>query len=354
MKFRIFPAAQLSAEHLAAWSRLQRSDATLASPYFRPEFTQAVAAVRGDVEVAVWEQAGKPVGFLPFQRNGRRVGMPVGSPMNDFQGAIAQSDVAWSPQEVVRSAGLRAWRFDHLLTSQTAFAPFQYVFAESPYLDLSQGFEHYFSSRSYHFRKQFRKLDRTASRYGDVRLETNPADRDALRSLVEWKIDQCRRTHVPCTFAEDWSLKLIEHILAHPTEEFSGLLSSLYVGDRIAAVLFAIRSGNVLHEWISAFNRDLGELRPGLILQKHLAQAACSLGITRIDLGTGDEFYKSRLATGSDQLAEGTVHARSLHAPIHRAWIRTKDRLRSTRLRGPVTRARRWLLSTRVWLGFTH
>ena len=56
---------------------------------FGPEFTQAVAAVRGDVEVGVLEERGEPVGFFPFQRSRRNVARPVGGKMSDFQGLIA-------------------------------------------------------------------------------------------------------------------------------------------------------------------------------------------------------------------------------------------------------------------------
>lgn len=354
MKIRVLPATGLSAEHLSAWSRLLKSDATLASPFFRPEFTQAVAAVRGGIEVAIWEQSGEPVGFLPFQRSGRQVGLPVASPKNDFQGAIARADVAWSPQEVVRAAGLRAFRFDHLVATQAAFAPFQFGFAESPYIDVSQGYEHYIKSRSKSFRKHIKRSERKASDFGEIRFEMNPADDGAFRKLVEWKIDQCRRTHIPCSFAREWSVKLIEHILAHPTEGFSGLLLSLYIGDRLAAVQFAIRSGNVLHEWISAYNREMAECSPGLILDNRFTQQANSLGIARLDLGKGPEPYKRWHASGFDQVAEGVVHARPLDGPLYRALYRTKQCLRSTPLRHPVRRVRRWMLSTSIALGFNE
>jgi CelD/BcsL family acetyltransferase involved in cellulose biosynthesis len=354
MKIRVVPPHQLSADDLTAWSRLQQSDPAFFSPFFRPEFTQAVAAVRGDVQVAVWEQAGEPVGFLPFQRNGRRLGLPVGSPSNDFQGAIARADVAWSPQDVVRAAGLRSWQFDHLVASQGGFAPFQYVFGRSPYIDLSQGLEHYLKSRTKTFRKSLKKYERRTTAFGDARLEVDSPDRQALATLVKWKSDKCRRTQVPCSFARGWTVKLLDYILAHPAEHFSGMVLCLYLGDRIAALKFALRSGHVLHEWHSAYNVDMAECSPGMHMENLILQNANSLGITRIDLGKGEETDKIRLATDFVPLAEGAVHARPLQAPVYRSWFRTKDRLRTTALRGPVVRARRWMLQTRIWLGYTE
>ena len=78
MNIRLIPAEQLTPEHVAAWADIQRAEAALDSPYFRPEFTQAVAAVRGDVEVGVLEEGGEPVGFFPFQRGRGNVARPVG------------------------------------------------------------------------------------------------------------------------------------------------------------------------------------------------------------------------------------------------------------------------------------
>ncbi len=358
MNIRVISAAQLSPDHVAAWSRLQRADAALANPFFRPEFTQTVAAVRDDVEVVIWEQAGEPVGFLPFERSSGRVGRPVGSHINEFQGAIARADVSWSPREVVRAAGLRAWRFDHLVANQAAFGPFQYVVADSPYLDLSNGFEHYrksgtksTSNRIADAQRQERKAARDM---GEVRIEVNPVDGQPLAHMLEWKTDQCRRTQSLCNCGVDWVVDLFKRLLDHSTPDFSGMLICLYFGNRPAAIRFALRSGNVLHGIVSAYDRDLSKYSPGSILIVRTAQEASSLGITRIDLGKGSEVHKNWYASGHEQVTEGVVHSRPLHAPLYRGWFRAKDRLRSTRLRGPVRRVRRWMFSTRLWLGYAE
>jgi CelD/BcsL family acetyltransferase involved in cellulose biosynthesis len=68
----------LTAPQLSAWQEIQQSTPLYESPYFRPEFAQAVAAVRSDVEVAVLRDAEKNVGFFPFQRGKLNLGKPVG------------------------------------------------------------------------------------------------------------------------------------------------------------------------------------------------------------------------------------------------------------------------------------
>ena len=347
MKIRVFPVAQLSADHLAAWSRLQQSDAALANPFFRPEFSQAMAAVRSDVKVVVWEQAHEVVGFLPFEQSRWRVGKPVGSHINEFQGAIARTDVAWSPQEVVRASGLRAWRFDHLATTQNAFGPYQCVVSKSPYIDISQGSEHFLNSRNHRWLTKLGQKTRKATReLGEVRFEINSTDRHALMKLLEWNVDQCRRTHRPYTFSCNWVVRSFERLLDHASDEFAGMLFSLYFGERLAAVELNIRSGSTMHRLVVGYDRNLRQYAPGLRLTMHVVQAASKLGITRIDLGKGGEEYKADIATDNDFVAEGTVHSQPLQKPFYRAWIHTKHRLRGTRVQTTMWRLRRWMGET--------
>ena len=49
MNATVTPARALSPGVVARWSELQLRDRCLASPFFRPEFTQAVAQVRNDL-----------------------------------------------------------------------------------------------------------------------------------------------------------------------------------------------------------------------------------------------------------------------------------------------------------------
>jgi CelD/BcsL family acetyltransferase involved in cellulose biosynthesis len=351
MKIDILPAAQLSADHVSAWSRLQRSDAALANPFFRPEFTQAIAAVREDVEVAVWYRGDEPVGFLPFERSGRNTGRPVGSHINESQGAIYQSGVAWYPEDVVRAAGLRAWQFDHLAAAQAPFAEYQFVLGESWFADLSQGFERYVASRQKSFRKKLGQKERKAAReWGDLRLAIEPANRRTLTTLLKWKADHCRRTHRPCNYGYNWVVRSFEVLLDQSTDDFAGLLFGLYFGDRLAAVEFHLRSGRVMHGIISGYDRNLSPCAPGILLSMRVAQTASSLGITRIDFGKGDEPYKEDLATACDAVAEGAVTSRPLHASVYRTWYRAKSRLRATRLRNLLWRARRGMISTQRFL----
>ncbi len=329
---KVIPATQLSADQLRAWSEIQQSEPRLANPFFRPEFTSAVAAEREGVDVAVWEQGGEPVGFLPFERTGRQQGRAVGLYVNQAQGAIMRPDVDWSPQEVVRAAGLRVLKFDHLAVDQQAFSPYQFVVSPSPYLDLSQGFDRYHKSRgksaSLYITRVLQK-DRMAGReLGDVRVEIN--HRASFAKLLEWKIDQSRRTRIPCVFDINWVMRLHERLRLAETEHFSGTMFTLHIGDRMAAGFFCLRSDSVLQGSILGYDRALSRFAPGLVLLMRVAKLAPSLGFTRIDMSSGGESYKAKVGSHFDQVSEAAVTATPLFLPIYRELYRVKNRLRAT------------------------
>jgi len=356
MKIHLIPAAELSADHVSAWSQLQRSEPTLANPFFRPEFTLAVAALRGDVKVAMWEHSGEPAGFLPFERSRWRIAQAVGCRVNLAQGAIARSALDWSPREVVRAAGLRGFRFDNLLVSQKAFAPFQYRAAPTVYFDLSQGFENYHKGRGKSaatFISHVFQKDRKAGRdLGEVRLEINPG-RAELHQLLQWKIAQSRVAREPCVLGVDWIVRLHEQLLDHSSEDFSGTLFCLKIGERLAAAFYCLRSRGLLQGCVLGYDRSLGPYAPGLVILMRVAQMANSLGITRIDMGPGGGEYKEKLASGFEQVGEGAVTAQQWLAPLYQNWIRAKDWLRTTRLGVPARRVRYWMFSARQKLGYT-
>jgi CelD/BcsL family acetyltransferase involved in cellulose biosynthesis len=108
-------ARELTAEQLQAWADLQQADVAIDNPCFRPEFTQAVAEVRDDVEVAVMRQSGDFVGFLPFHRDAHNVAWPVGEVLSDMHGVIACQGLDWNIEVVLKSCGLIALHFDHLI-----------------------------------------------------------------------------------------------------------------------------------------------------------------------------------------------------------------------------------------------
>ena len=352
MNIRVLSPAHLTADHIAAWSQMQTEDPALDSPFFRPEFTHCVATVRDDVEVAVLEDAGRPVGFFPYQRDRGDIGRPVGGHMSDFQGVILAAGRECSPRDLVRGCRLRAWHFDHLLTSQARFEPYHWLTAASPYMDVSRGFDAYQASRrnqaSTELKQLLRKIRKVQREVGPVRYEPYCAAGDVLDTLIGWKMEQYRRIKVINYLQPDWTRDLLHRLLLLRDHDFRGVLSALYVGDQLAAARFDIQSRGVLHVWFLAYDVSLAKYSPGSMLLVETARSAQSLGIRRIDLGKGLERYKEQFMSGATPLAEGSVDLRPMTSAIRRSWRSTRELVRESAFRTPaqyvIRNARAWWL----------
>jgi CelD/BcsL family acetyltransferase involved in cellulose biosynthesis len=348
---------KLAKEQLHAWSEIQRSEPHLSSPYFRPEFTRAVAAVRSDVEVGVLTEGTQAVGFFPFQRSGWNVAYPVGAKLSDFHGLIVSTKIDYDPRELLRSCGLRAWHFSNLLCEQRAFSPFVCREADSPYVDLSNGMDAYIAGRENGRRlmsKHGQSLRKLSREIGPVRLEPHIPDPAIVSMLLAWKSNQLRRMRVPNIFDYCWVRNLLEKILEYKKQDFSPVISVLYAGDTVAAISFALRTRSVLHAWIQAYNVDLARYSPGLMCSIEIMKAAESLGVGRIDFGSGPERYKYRIMSRTAKVGEGTADLRQSAAIIRRTSWTARDSIRMSCLAQParvlaqkVRRVRHWL-DTRI------
>lgn len=350
------PARQLSPAHLAAWAEIVESHPEFDSPYFRPEFTQAVAAVRSDVEIGVLEECGEPVGFFPFQRSRWGCGRPVGGPLSDFHAAIVRPGVEWTLDALLAACRLKSWRFHHLLASQPQFAPWHTGSEGSPYLDLQGGFAAYQQRLrergSGVFKDVARKRRKLEREVGPVRFEFHTSDPHVLRTLLDWKSQQYRRTGLTDVFRFDWTLRLLENLLEYRGEEFAGVISALYAGDHLVAAHMGLRSGRILHYWFPTYNIEFGRCSPGLVMMGEFARTAEHEGIARIDLGKGSEDFKLNFMTGRTMVAEGLIERRPLSRAVRASCIRLREWLRSSPLAGPVELPLRWTRPLRVWLRF--
>lgn len=353
MNVCVLRPGDLTSAQLEVWSEIQRTEPLFESPFFRPEFTLALAAVRADVEVAVLEENGATVGFFPFQRGGR-VGRPAGGPLSDYQGVIIRAGKRWEATEMIRACGLLAWRFDHLLAAQNEFAAFHRRIDPSPYLELKDGFDAYRSSLGEanlkYLNATFRQARQMGREVGPVRVELASTDRDALRLLMRWKSEQYARSGGVDLFAFAWTRALLETLLKTQSESFSGMLSLLFAGERLVSAHMGPSAHGVLHWWFPAYDRQFAKYSPGRILLAEVARGAQAHGIRRIDLGRGIDDYKQRAMSGSTLVASGAVDLRPMTRWLSDQWSRTRERIKKSPLRGVarvpgrlVYRLTRWL-----------
>jgi len=311
LKISVLSGRGLSSDQVAVWREIQQSNPVLQNPCFSPQFTQAVAAVRDDVEVAFIWQGDEPVAIFPFQRKHFSRAIPVGGIVSDYQGLICRKGFRCEPQELLKACGLIAWDFDRLLASQHFFVPCHKYCEPSALIDLSHGYEGYLAERRTAGTTQIKKCEnfmrRMERELGPVRFVRHASDLKWLAQILDWKSQQYLASGWRDLFATKWGRGLVEVIHAKQKTEFAGMLSLLFAGERLVAGHMGMRSDSVWHYWFPAYDRQYAKYSPGLVLLLKMARECEDLGLRSIDLGTGITLYKKRLMNASISVAEGSV-----------------------------------------------
>lgn len=341
MTFRILEPRQLSPDLLDAWDELRKSNPDLPSPFFCPDFILAVADAREDVWVAVIGDKGSIAGFFPFQIERKGFGKPVGEYFSDYQGIICSPGFDCDAFDLLRACGLMAWDFNHLVVGQRCFSRFQRQIEASPLLDLTRGFKAYLQDRSAtgtslikEIAKKTRWLEREA---GKVRFVAHAWDESILRQVLSWRAANLGQ---PLILDTPWISKTLNTIGTTEKQAFAGVLSALYAGDLLIAGHFGMRSETVWHWWLAGYNPEYKRYSPGSILLYKIAEAAPGMNIRIIDLGKGQELYKSRFKNSEAYIAEGSVErgaflrcSRKIGRNVHKLG---KSALNNTVLEGPA------------------
>jgi CelD/BcsL family acetyltransferase involved in cellulose biosynthesis len=302
---------RLSEQQVSLWRALQQANPELSSPCFAPEFTQTVAAVRDDVEVAFVREGGLVAAIFPFQRRAGSRAIPAGGIVSDYQALICRPGFSCDPKELLKECGLVAWDFDRLLASQSLFMPYHKLCEPSARIDLSEGYDAYVAQRQAsgtHAIKQCEYLMRRLEReVGPLRFLVHSADPHLLAQVLEWKSQQYRQSGWKDLLASGWGRALVERIHGLQNPGLSGMLSLLYAGRHLVAGHLGMRSRTVWHYWFPAYDRQFAKYSPGILLLLKMVQATESLGLRCIDIGTGMTLYKKRLMNTSVSVAEGSV-----------------------------------------------
>ena len=336
IEYRIVRPNELTSDEVACWCRMQQSNKQLDSPFFRPEYVQAVAKVRDDVNVTVVSDASGPRAFFPFQVDSHGHAQSVGGKICEFQGVICNNDTEFSVVDIIRKSGIAVWRFDHLLANQQFFKRFFTRESHSPFMDLTKGFDEFLQrgiAKTGTYQSTRRKQRKLIREVGPLRFEFHTLQSNVIDHLIEWKTAQYLRTETLNFFAYPWIVDLLRTLQHTNTEHFAGVVSALFCNDKLIAVHHGIRSRDVLHIWFPAYNREFEKYSPGLILLLELAKGAAVRGIARIDFGKGDERYKASLKSGETPVCVGSVDTRPIMGSIRGGWQKIKRTIRSSKMR---------------------
>lgn len=327
---------ELDATSIQNWESLRQKNPTLSSPFFASEYTRVVAAERSQVEVGVLLREGREVGYFPFERTGGTA-IPVGGGLTDFQGFIVDSDESISPPEYLRGCRLAKCDFRYLATGWSGLEPYRYRRLASPVIGLARGmasFEEAIAARgSDLIPKCTRGLRTLVKRVGPARLELDSRAPHVLERLLAWKSAQHQRNGTHDSFQESDARRIVERLSELHDPTLAGVTTGFYAGDHLVAAALSLRSHQTLHVWITAYNPEFSKLSPGLLCMMEMVRAAAADGVTRIDLGHGDEPYKYRFCTSTDEVAEACIVRGAVSGMAYHCLYRLRQNLLEGRWR---------------------
>ncbi|MFF8934926.1 GNAT family N-acetyltransferase [Streptomyces paradoxus] len=322
-RIRVAGPGELGEGERERWRALRAASEAPRNPFMEPEFTEAVGRVRPGARVAVVYEGLEPAGFLPYERGPLGQGRAIGLGVSDAQGTILRPGLDLETDRLLRACSLSSFAFDNLEAEQRLFVRYAAEEHATYVIDVEKGYETYESvlrSQSPKFLKTTLAKERRLSRQGgELRFVFDEREPAALRTLMEWKSAQYRRTGRRDRFAQEWITRLVGRLARTRAPECSGTLSVLYAGERPVAAHFGLRSSSVLACWFPAYDPEFAKFSPGLVLHLRMAEAAAADGIGMLDLGRGAAEYKDALKTGELPVYEGAVTRPGAGAALH--WL---------------------------------
>jgi CelD/BcsL family acetyltransferase involved in cellulose biosynthesis len=331
-EIELISAGQLRGELAERWSNLRSQNDRFASPYFDIEFTKAVARIRPDVEIAVLsDRAGQVNAFLPFQRVGTR-GEPIGGLLNDVHGVIGSvSDQADFAKRVMATADLSSFSFHASNMNDPGINQCVFRHLSSHYIDLRSGWDVYEKWSRFHsttIRRHRQKTRAMSRHFGPLRFEFDCRDPDLLERLIELKRTKYQRTKTFDILSVQWAADLLREISQIQTRNFKGLLSVLYAGDELVAAHFGMVTDQILHYWFPTFDSRYAKFSPGTELLLRVARQAAEQGVTKVDLGYGDDSYKFKFCNGHESVSFGRVTSSRLAFELARRQYEIRQGLK--------------------------
>jgi CelD/BcsL family acetyltransferase involved in cellulose biosynthesis len=325
--------SRLDSEVESFWHRMHDCDPQFDSPYFHPEFTRAVAAVRTDVEVAVTRDSDeRVVGVFPYQRSMKFHADPIGGRLNDFHGIIADRDQFFDLRSLFNSLNLRTCSFHALAVWRGEFDPYMFRAIGSHFIDLSSGspgYEQWSRQHSTTVRRQPQKTRALCRDIGPLEFEFESNDHQLLEQLIRLKRQKYQRTNTFDILSVDWTANLLREVFNRKCPGFSGVLSVLRAGDAIVAMHFGLKTDRVVHYWFPVFDPVYARYSPGTILLLETCRAAAERRMQRVDLGYGDDQFKFKFANGQSSVLSGLVSFSPLRHSAAKARYSVRNWLRN-------------------------
>ncbi len=316
--------SELGETECGLWRQFALNAPHARSAFMGWRFTACVGDVRDDARVAVIEDEGGILAFLPYHRRPMGIARPIGAPFSDQHGPVVRPGAALDLKRALKMLGLTAYMHT-AMPAQCLSGPAGPVFSSAPvyaaapgadpqaYIDRKRA-EH--STRSKAFGKRERK---TARERGPVEIVLDDQDPAAMEMILQLKRRQFRATGKHDVLGPGWSRAMFERLQQRDAPDFGLRVATLRLNATMAAGEICLLGQSVLHSWIAVYDPEMSNYAPGLQLLQGVIAGAPSLGVDRIDLGTGHGHYKELFADPEGTYLEGAACADGLAGGARRA-----------------------------------
>lgn len=339
----IISSDALTEADILNWRSMIDANPDLASPYFRPEFTQVAGAISPDAKVAVFRRDGKTIGFFPHQVRGGTV-QPLAAPMNDYHGVISKPGEGPCLQGVARSLNAQCLRVGSWVGEAEDATDRETLMVALP----DDGYASWYGERRKTWAKYFKDKERARrsleAELGPVEVKLGLRDPALLDQLIALKRDQYQRTGRHDIFACSWTVELLHALMkVEGTGNFGASMAALWAGGKLVAIEYSLHSQGHYHFWFPVYEPTLARCSPGILLTLETMRLASDDGFRVFDFGFGGEGYKKYFCNVSQTVREAVVVRPGLAATVSNAAVgllNTAGKQRGERLRSSVRR--RW------------
>lgn len=336
----------LTAEDIAAWEGFTSRRPDLIGPYFDVRYVMDIGQSVPDAFIArLYDEQGQIAGYLPYQVRGRTI-QPLGAPLTDYHGVIADDGFVMDYQLLLRSLKANRLEFMGWVGDMTAEkARTRTIEAVTQIADLSDGYDAYFARQKtlhHKFYKNVGRCQRNVEKdFGGFDFTFEMVTPELLQWVIEQKREQYSRSGMHDVFGCGWTLNLLSQLAKRQDEGF-GLRVGVFrdtSGEEpvLVAAEICLMRGTYMHFWFPAYSEAYYRYSPGILLSLRIMQHAAGLGVTQVDFGAGGEGYKHTMTSPARVCLEGTVEARAnLMTVMADAMVAlspiARDKLRGIRL----------------------
>jgi len=315
MRIEVVPISELSEDMRNRWLEIQSFNSNLMGPCFHPDLFLAVGKFCQNVYVALLYEKNDLMGFLPYLRN-RRLSTAQTIDFCDYQAIIGPKSHHWEVEKILKRIGLRSWDCNSLVDYENIRSTRMHGEVRGAMrVDLSDGYDGYLLDKKQarvKFEGLARKKRSMEAGFGPIRFEPVCNDREVLHRMLSWKTIRHRRDLVWKKLATD----LLEHFCYSNSSSIKGVLSALFVENRLLAAFFGMRYQGVLHSLVCAFNPDFEKFSPGLILWQNLISEHEQLQYRILDFGPSDHKYKRYFSNSTLPIVRGNFSGTSIKERI--------------------------------------